>query len=107
MEENERATKFDRIMLDSRESEHGFHTELRARLRVGRYGSKQDDIPCSLSMDVSDVGKDVVSMGRMLRAGFDMHFTEKGHKCCMEHGGRLSKIDEDDPNSDAPLFYRR
>ena len=54
---------------------------------------------------MSDVGKDVMSMGRMLRAGFDMHSTEKVHKCWMEHGGRLSKIDEDDPNSDAPLFY--
>ena len=38
---------------------------------------KQGDIPCSLSMDVSNVGKDIVSMGRMLRAGFDIHFTEK------------------------------
>ena len=41
----------------------------------------QEDIPCSLSMDVSDVGKDVVSMGRMLRAGFDMHLIAHGHKC--------------------------
>ena len=28
---------------------------------------KQEDIPCSFSMDVSDVGKDVASMSRMLR----------------------------------------
>ena len=65
----------------------------------------QEDIPCSLCVDVSDVGKDVASMGRMLRAGFDMHFIEKGHKCWMEHKGRQSKFEEDDPNSEAPLFY--
>ena len=40
----------------------------------------QKDIPCSLSMGVSDVAREVVSMGRLLRAGFDVHFTtNKGH----------------------------
>ena len=39
----------------------------------------QKDIPDNLSMDVNDVAREVVSMGRLLRAGFDMHFTNKGH----------------------------
>jgi hypothetical protein len=65
----------------------------------------QRDISCSLSMDVSHVGKDIVSMGRLLRAGFDMHFTDKGHTCWMEHQGVSSRIEEDDPSSEAPLFY--
>ena len=51
------------------------------------------------------MGKHFASMGRMLRAGFDMYFTEKGCKRWMEHKGRQSKIEEDDPNREAPLLY--
>ena len=66
---------------------------------------KQEDISRSLSIDVSDVGKDVASMGRILRAGFDMHFTKSCNKCWMELKSKLSKIDADDPTSKAPLLY--
>ena len=65
----------------------------------------QKDIPYNLSMDVSDVAREVVSMGRLLRAGFDMHFANKGHTCWMEYRGASTRIEEDDPNSEAPLFY--
>ena len=50
------------------------------------------------------VTKDVASMGRLLRAGFDMHFTNSGHTCWMERAGQVCKIYEDDPNSEAPLY---
>ena len=42
-------------------------------------------MPYNLSMDVSDVAREVVSMGRLLRAGCDVHFTNKGHTCWMEY----------------------
>ena len=129
--ETERASKFDRIMLDSGSqstactpnfADYDVEDTEKAKLRdiqdqpiescgknffdVEFMGDdKQEDIPCSLSMDVSDVGKDVVSMGRMLQAGFDIHFIENGHKFWMVHKGRLSKIEEDDPHSVAPPFY--
>ena len=32
-------------------------------------------------------------------------FRHAFQKCWMEHKGRQSKIEEDDPNSEAPLFY--
>ena len=34
-----------------------------------------------IKMDVSDIGKDVLAMGRLLRSGYDLHFTDRGHKC--------------------------
>ena len=104
MDENERATKFDRIMLDSGSQstactpsfapDYEVDDTEKPKLRdiqdqpIKSYSKKivdvkfigddkQEDIPCSLCVDVSDVGKDVASMGRMLRAGFDMHFMEK------------------------------
>ena len=36
-------------------------------------------IPASIKVDVSDVARNVASMGRLLRAGFDLHFTNRGH----------------------------
>ena len=55
-------------------------------------------------MDVSDVGKNVASMGRLLRAGFDLHFTDHGHNCWMEKDEQMTKVYEDDPASEAPLY---
>ena len=86
--------------------------------KIGSYGKKvvdvefldnksPDNIEGSLRMDVSDVGKNVASMGRLLRAGFDMHFTSRGHECWMEHEGRKIQVFEDDENSDAPLYSMR
>ena len=42
-------------------------------------------IPASIKVDVSDVARNVASMGRLLRAGFDLHFTNRGHTCWMEN----------------------
>ena len=36
-------------------------------------------VPASIKVDVSDVAGNVASMGRLLRAGFDFHFTNHGH----------------------------
>ena len=129
---NELESKFDRLMLDSGSQSTACRPSFapdyevddteKAKLcdilehQIESYGKKimdvkfprddkQEDIPCSLFVDVSDVDKDVASMARMLRDGFAMQFTKKGHKCWMEHKGRQSKIKEDDLNSEAPLFY--
>ena len=58
-------------------------------------------IPASIKVDVSDVARNVASMGRLLRAGFDLHFTNHGHTCWMENGGLETTISEDGPTSDA------
>ena len=56
---------------------------------VNFLGSDESEgMPGKLKMDVSEVGKNVASMGRMLRAGFDLHFTNMGHDCWMERDGR-------------------
>ena len=52
-------------------------------------------VPASIKVDVSDVARNVASMGRLWRAGFDLHFTNHGHTCWM--------ISEDSPTSEAPL----
>ena len=89
-QETERASKFDRIMLDSGSQstactpsfapDYGVDDTEKAKLRdiqdqpIESYvkkivdvefmgDDKQEHIPCSFSMDVSDVEKDVVSMG--------------------------------------------
>ena len=61
-------------------------------------------IPASIKVDVSDVARNVASMGRLLRAGFDLHFTNHGHTCWMEYGGLKTTISEDTETSDAPLY---
>ena len=38
-------------------------------------------------------------MGRLVRVGFDLHFTIHGHTCWME-----TTISEDSPTSEAPLY---
>ena len=59
-------------------------------------------IAATVKMDVGELAKDVAAMGRLLRAGFDMHFTNLGHTCWMERAGQVCEIYEDDPNSEAP-----
>ena len=61
-------------------------------------------VPASIKVDVSDVARNVASMGRLLRAGFDLHFTNHGHTCWMENGGLKTTISEDSPTSEAPLY---
>ena len=58
-----------------------------------------------LKLDVSDVGKNVASMGRMLKAGFDLHFTNRGHDCWMEKDGLRTTVHEDDATCEAPLYF--
>ena len=58
-------------------------------------------VPASIKVDVSDVARNVASMGRLLRAGFDLHFTNHGHTCWMENGGLKTTISEDSPTSEA------
>ena len=61
-------------------------------------------VPASIKVDVSDVARNVASMGILLRAGFDLHFTNHGHTCWMENGGLKTTISEDSPTSEAPLY---
>ena len=61
-------------------------------------------VPAGIKVDVSDVARNVASMGRLLRAGFDLHFTNHGHTCWMEIGGSRTTISEDSPMSEAPLY---
>ena len=60
-----------------------------------------------LLVDVSDVGKNIASMGRLLRAGFDARFTRERHRCWMERDGQVATIFQDDERSEAPLYYMR
>ena len=57
-----------------------------------------------IKVDVSDVARNVASMGRLLRAGFDMHFTNDGHDCWMQRGDQRVQIKEDSRDSEAPLY---
>ena len=41
--------------------------------------ANETPVPASIKVDVSDVARNVASMGRLLRAGFDLHFTNHGH----------------------------
>ena len=44
------------------------------------HGQNNDaPIPASIKVDVSDVARNVASMGRLLSAGFDLHFTNRAH----------------------------
>ena len=61
-------------------------------------------IPASIEVDVSDVARNVASMGRLLRGRFDLHFTNRGHTCWMESGDQKTTISEDSPTSEAPLY---
>ena len=61
-------------------------------------------IPASIKVAVSDVARNVASMGRLLRAGLDLHFTNHGHTCWMENGGLKTTVSEDGPASEAPLY---
>ncbi len=56
-----------------------------------------------LKVDVGDVAKNVVAMGRLLRAGNNLHFQNFGHTCWMEHGDHTVKLQEDDPTGEPPL----
>ena len=51
-------------------------------------------IPASIKVDVSDVARNVVSLESLLRAGFDVHFTNLGHTCWMENGGQKTTTNE-------------
>ena len=61
-------------------------------------------IPASITVDVFDVTRNFPSMGTLLRAGFDMHFTNHGHTCWMEIGSSKTTISEDSPTPDVPLY---
>ena len=65
--------------------------------------ANETPVPASIKVDVSDVARNVASMGRLLRAGFDLHFTNHCHTCWMDNGGLKTKISEDSPTSEAPL----
>ena len=82
--------------------------------KIEAHGKKIDDvifhgqtneapIPASIKVDVSDVARNVASMCRLLRAGFDLHFTNHGHTCWMENAGLKTTISEDSPTSETPL----
>ena len=60
-------------------------------------------------MDVSDMGKNVLSMGRLIRSGFDLHFTQNGHSSWMTEAstGRIIRLYADNGDAEAPLFYTK
>ena len=66
--------------------------------------ANETPVSASIKVDVSDVARNVASMGRLLRAGFDLHFTNHGHTCWMENGGLKTTISEDSLTSEAPLY---
>ena len=66
--------------------------------------ANETPVPASIKVDVSDAARNVASMSRLLRAGFDLHFTSHGHTCWMENGGLKTTISEDSPTSEAPLY---
>ena len=72
---------------------------------VSFIGTGEERMAGRLKMDVSDVGKNVASMGRMLQAGLDLHFTNRGHDCWMEKDGQRTSVQEDDATCDAPLYF--
>ena len=57
--------------------------------------ANETPVPASIKVDVSDVARNVASMGRLLRAGFDLYFTNHGHTCWMENGRFKTTISED------------
>ena len=59
---------------------------------------------CSGQHQGGCVARNVASMGRLLRAGVDLHFTSHGHTCWMENGGLKTTISEDSPTSEALLY---
>ena len=62
--------------------------------------ANETPVPASIKEDVSDVARNVASMGRLLRAGFDLHFTNHGHTCWMVQDERkTSRSQEIDVNS--------
>ena len=66
--------------------------------------ANETPVPASIKVDESNVARNVASMGRLLRAGFDLHFTNHGHTCWMENGGLKTTISEDSPTSEALLY---
>ena len=70
-----------------------------------KFGNETGAIDASLKVDVSDVKRNAISMGRLVRSGFDLHFTECGRECWMEKDGVRVKVHEDDPRSDAPFYH--
>ena len=61
------------------------------------------DVFGSIKLAVSDAGRDVVSMGGLLRAEFEMHFTNCGHTCWLRKSGERTAVHQDDFDSEAPL----
>ena len=59
--------------------------------------ANEKTVPASIKVDVSDVTRNVPSMGRLL----SLHFTNHGHTCWMENGGMNTTICEDSPTSEA------
>ena len=65
--------------------------------------SNEAPVPASMKVDVSDVASKVAPVNRLLKAGFDLHFTNHGPPCWMENGGLKTAISEDSATSGAPL----
>ena len=97
-DDTERATLWD--IQDQKIEAHG-----KKIVDVKFHGQANETlVPASINVDVSDVARNVASMGRLLRAGFDLHFTNHGHTCWIENGVLKTTISEDSPTSEAPLY---
>ena len=71
-DDTERAKLWD--IQDQKMEAHG-----KKIVDVKFYGqTNETPFPASIKVDVSNVARNVASMGRLLRAGFDLHFTNHG-----------------------------
>ena len=69
-----------------------------------RLPSQAASVPACIKVDVLDVVRNIASMDRLLRAGFDLHFMTHGHTFWMENGGLKTTISDD--SSTSPLQSR-
>ena len=49
-----------------------------------KFVSDEGGVDAQVAVDIADVKKNMAGMGRLRRAGFDMHFPNYGHTCWME-----------------------
>ena len=66
--------------------------------------ANETPVPASIKVDVSDVARNVASMGRLLRAGIRSALHESRPHCWVENGGLKTTTSEDSPTSEAPLY---
>ena len=79
----------------------------RKLVRCEFVGDDRSSLEGCIGVDIADVSKGVASMGRILRAGFDMRYTGRGHNCWMGRGGVRSTLFQNDAKAPAPICNLR